>query len=141
MVARAQPDAPPDAQLFAALADETRLSLVSRLLLTPSLSTTQLAEGTGLSRQAVRKHLGVLADAGLVHDRRVGRERRWSLDPAPLDEVSQWLDAVRRQWEARLDRLDAFLIATHARQGVRDTAREGAHDTAAQGGDNRPEKP
>lgn len=133
MVARAQRDSQADsqqhAQLFAALADETRLSLVSRLLTTRSLSTTQLAEGTGLTRQAVRKHLGVLAEAGLVHDRRVGRERRWSLDPAPLEEVSQWLDAVRRQWEARLDRLDAFLIATHARE------------TAARGGDNRPEKP
>jgi len=106
MVARA-----PDPQVFAALADGTRLSLVTRLQQMPSLSTTQLAEGTGLSRQAIRKHLGVLAEVGLVHDRRSGRQRLWELDARPLSGVSDWADAVRQAWEARLDRLDAFLLA------------------------------
>ena len=110
MVARSHPSP----HIFAALADETRLALVDRLQLQRTRSTTQLAEGTGISRQAVRKHLGVLHEAGLVTHRRVGRERMWELDAAPLAEVRDWIDAVRQHWESRLDRLDAFLLATHA---------------------------
>jgi len=102
----------PDPRLFAALGDATRLSLIDRLAQSPSLSTTALAQGTGLTRQAVRKHLGVLLEAGLVRDRRVGRERRWSLHAAPLDQVRDWASAIRTHWEERLDRLDAFLAAT-----------------------------
>jgi len=104
----------PDPLVFAALADATRLSLVTRLQVERARSTTELAEGTGMSRQAIRKHLGVLAEAGLVRDRREGRQRLWELDPEPLAEVRDWADAVRRTWEARFDRLDAFLRTTHA---------------------------
>lgn len=102
----------PDPQVFAALGDATRLTLVQRLVGEPALSTTALAAGTGLSRQAVRKHLGVLLEAGLVRHRREGRERLWSLHPTPLDDVRDWASAIRRQWEERFDRLEAFLAAT-----------------------------
>ena len=101
----------PDPGVFAALADPTRLLLVERLRDEPSCSTTQLAEGTGFTRQAVRKHLGVLAQAGLVRDRREGRERRWSLDARPLEAVRLWTDTYQRHWEARFDQLDALLQA------------------------------
>lgn len=100
----------PDPLVFAALGDATRLALFDRLHQAGPLSTTQLAAGVDMSRQAVRKHLGVLAAAGLVHDRRLGRERRWSVDPEPLADAREWMDRIRVQWEARLDRLDAFLI-------------------------------
>jgi DNA-binding transcriptional ArsR family regulator len=104
----------PDARLFAALGDETRLSLLDRLQHEPACSTTTLAAGTGLSRQAVRKHLGVLAEVGLVRHRREGRERLWSLDARPLQQVHVWSEAYRRFWERRLDQLDAFLVAQDA---------------------------
>lgn len=103
--------APPRAQVFAALADETRLALLGRLRGGPARSTTELASGTELSRQAVRKHLGVLAEAGLVRHRRLGRQRLWSLDAAPLRAVSVWSASYAAFWEARLDALDAFLVA------------------------------
>jgi len=99
----------PDTAVFAALADPTRLDLIERLKGVTALATTELAEGTGLTRQAVKKHLDVLARAGLVHGSRSGRRRLWHLDPAPLDSVQDWAEAIRTQWEARFDQLDAFL--------------------------------
>lgn len=108
--------AAPDPKVFAALADSTRLALVQRLSARPAQSTTQLTQGLGMSRQAVRQHLGVLADAGLVAHRRAGRSRLWELDPAPLADVEQWAAAFRQTWEARLDRLDAYLTATEGEE-------------------------
>ena len=99
----------PDPRVFAALGDPTRLGLVHRLGAAPALSTTGLAEGTGMSRQAIRKHLGVLHEAGLVRHTRRGRERLWSLNAAPLRDVRDWADQWRRLWEDRFDRLEAYL--------------------------------
>ena len=101
----------PDPSLFAALADPTRLHLVDRLLSVPSLSTTQLARGTGVTRQAIHKHLVVLQGAGLVRPQRVGRRRLWSLVPEPLDEIHRWTNRVRALWNARFDQLDRLLEA------------------------------
>ncbi|MGI8553540.1 MAG: ArsR/SmtB family transcription factor, partial [Dehalococcoidia bacterium] len=78
--------------LFAALGDETRLALVDRLCAGGPLSITQLTVGTGISRQAVTKHLTVLADEGLVHDTRRGRERVWVRDQERLAEARHSLD-------------------------------------------------
>ncbi|MCB9762045.1 MAG: helix-turn-helix transcriptional regulator [Alphaproteobacteria bacterium] len=102
----------PDPVVFAALADPTRLFLVEQLTDVPSRSTTQLVAGTGLSRQAVRKHLGVLAEAGLVRHHREGRTRLWQLDALPLRDVSEWAASYRRHWEQRLDRLEHYLDTT-----------------------------
>jgi DNA-binding transcriptional ArsR family regulator len=67
------------APIFAALGDATRLYVVSRLSNEGPLSITQLTEGSEVTRQAVTKHLGVLATAGLVYVFRQGRERVWEL--------------------------------------------------------------
>ncbi len=99
----------PDVTLFAALADPTRLELVERLLAVPAGSTTQLAEGTGITRQAVHKHLVALEAAGLVTQERVGRRRLWSLDARPFRTLSTWSAHVREVWEARFDQLDRLL--------------------------------
>lgn len=107
----------PEPQLFAALADPTRLALVSRLQHQRRGSTTQLATGTGLSRQAVRKHLDVLNAAGLVRNCRQGRQRLWELDARPLRRVSDWAAQVQRQWEARFDQLDALLLTMEHHNG------------------------
>ena len=68
------------APLFAALGDDTRLAILGRLSAEGPLSITRVTEGSGLSRQAVTKHLEVLAGARLVHDSKHGRERVWELD-------------------------------------------------------------
>lgn len=96
------------APVFAALGDPTRLRLLTRLGRgEASLST--LAAGTGMSRQAVTKHLDVLARAGLVHDTRRGRERRYCADAAPLAEAADWIATWRAEWETSFDRLAAYL--------------------------------
>ena len=95
------------APVFAALGDPTRLRLVARLSTGEPLSITRLAEGTGITRQAITKHLRVLAAAGLVAGRRDGRERLWQPNPDRLLEARHVLDAVARQWDDALARLKA----------------------------------
>lgn len=100
------------APVFAALGDPTRLRLVERLGREGPASITTLTAGTPLTRQAVTKHLAVLAAAGLVHDERRGREHLWALDAAPLRDAAEWLEQYRVEWEDRLDRLEDFLAAS-----------------------------
>jgi DNA-binding transcriptional ArsR family regulator len=97
------------APVFAALGDATRLRLVTVLCAGGALSIAQLTAGTTITRQAVTKHLQVLADAGLVHDLRQGRERLREFTPARLDEARQALDAISAQWGEALVRLQRFV--------------------------------
>ena len=97
------------APLFAALGDETRLALVDRLCAGGPLSITRLTTGSAVTRQAITKHLQILADAGLVHDTRQGRERIWELDTDQLDEARRYLDGIARQWDEALERLKMFV--------------------------------
>lgn len=97
------------APVFAALGDPTRLKLVAQLCAGGAYSITHLTESTAISRQGVTKHLGVLAEAGLVRDIRIGRERLWQLEPARIDEARASLEAIGRQWEQALLRLKRFV--------------------------------
>ena len=97
------------APLFAALGDETRLKLVSRLCNEGPLSIVRLSEGSDVTRQAITKHLRALADAGLVHGIRQGRERIWELRPKRIEKARQHLDQISQQWDAAIDRLQDFL--------------------------------
>jgi DNA-binding transcriptional ArsR family regulator len=97
------------APLFAALGDGTRLALVDRLGTHGPQSIARLTSGTDITRQAVTKHLYILAEAGFVHTSRRGRERIWELDTARLDEARSYLDQVAQQWDTVLDRLKAFV--------------------------------
>ncbi|ADG15611.1 transcriptional regulator, ArsR family [Paraburkholderia atlantica] len=93
------------ASVFAALGDETRLRLVAALCAGSAMSIAQLTAGTDITRQSVTQHLQVLADAGLVHDVKVGRERLWAFEPAHLDAARRALDAISRQWDQALLKL------------------------------------
>lgn len=95
------------APVFAALGDQTRLRLVARLGREGPLSITRLTAGTDVTRQAVTKHLQVLAGAGLARSVPQGRERLWQLQPEPLDQVRRSLDLISRRWDESLDRLKA----------------------------------
>lgn len=97
------------APLFAALGDETRLALVNRLSAEGPQSIARLTSGTAVTRQAITKHLRILAEAGLVHDSRRGRERIWTLDAGRLDEASLYLDRVARHWDEALAHLKRFV--------------------------------
>lgn len=88
--------------MFFALGDATRLHLIEVLGAGGVFSITQLTAGTEISRQAVTKHLQVLADAGLVRDLRVGRERLWQFDATRLEEARRSLEIIGRQWQRSL---------------------------------------
>ena len=97
------------AAVFAALGDATRLSVVARLSAGEPQSISRLTAGTRLSRQAVTKHLRVLAHAGVVRSIRLGRESLFELEPQSLADVRDYLDRVSRQWDDALARLEAHL--------------------------------
>jgi DNA-binding transcriptional ArsR family regulator len=97
------------APIFAALGDPTRLALLDRLSSAGPLSIARLSSGLPQSRQAITKHLQVLAGAGLVHDAHRGREHLWELAPDRLANARRYLDQVSQQWDAALGRLQSFV--------------------------------
>lgn len=97
------------ASVFAALGDETRLSLVAKLCEGSPQSIARLTEGSSLTRQAISKHLRVLEGAGLVASVRVGRESQYAFQPKRIDGIKGYLDHVSRQWDDALGRLKAFV--------------------------------
>jgi DNA-binding transcriptional ArsR family regulator len=98
-----------DTPVFAALADPVRRSLMVNLAAHSPKTATQLAQDYPITRQGVLKHLRILQRASLVTVYQKGREKRYSLTPAPLREVDQWIEAVSATWDARLLRLKAFI--------------------------------
>lgn len=97
------------AHVFAALGDPTRLKLVAELSAGGAFSIAHLTQSTEISRQGVTKHLNVLAEAGVVRDVKLGRERLWQLEPAGIDEARRTLEAIGRDWELALGRLKSFV--------------------------------
>ncbi len=97
------------APVFAALGDETRLSLVAKLCRGQARSISQLTMGSRLTRQAITKHLRVLESAGVVHSVRSGRQSLYEFDPEPLEEIKKYLDLVSEQWDEALSRLKSFV--------------------------------
>jgi DNA-binding transcriptional ArsR family regulator len=97
------------APVFAALGDETRLQLVSRLCERGPLSIAKLTAGFDVTRQAITKHLHVLADAGLVRGTRDGRESVWELEPHRLAEARRHLDLISKRWDEALARLKSLV--------------------------------
>ena len=97
------------ASVFAALGDETRLSVLARLVDGTPQSIARLTAGTNLSRQAVTKHLRVLANVGVLRSVRIGRESLFELEPQPIEAVRNYLDRISRQWDDALARLTAHV--------------------------------
>jgi DNA-binding transcriptional ArsR family regulator len=95
--------------MFAALGDETRLRLVSRLSSGGPASIAQLSEGFAITRQGVTKHLRVLEDAGLVRFTPRGRETVCQLEHRRLAEARRHLQTISAQWDETLERLRRFV--------------------------------
>ncbi len=103
--------------VFGALADPNRRRLLEQLA-GREASVTELANTLPVTRQAVAKHMTALASAGLVDSRRVGRERLYRLNPAPLDGAAGWIARVETEWEGRLGRLRDHLDVRTVAQDV-----------------------
>lgn len=95
--------------MFAVLGDERRLALVTRLCAEGPLSIAKLTQGSGVTRQAVTKHLHVLEEARLVHSTLRGRESLWEVERARLAEARRHLDLISSQWDDALARLKSFV--------------------------------
>lgn len=97
------------APVFAALGDPFRLAVVARLCRDGPMPTARLTAGSGITRQAVTKHLRALEDAGLVRSGRAGRDRLWQVERPRLAAMRDYLDEISREWDDRLARLRAFV--------------------------------
>lgn len=105
-------------RVFAALSDPTRRAILSRLRRGPS-TVTEIAEPFDVSLTAVSKHVRVLEEAGLLRREIRGREHRCSLQAAPLQQASRWMEEYRVFWEQRLDALEEFLRSRRKGSGGR----------------------
>ncbi|WP_163848197.1 ArsR/SmtB family transcription factor [Pseudooceanicola aestuarii] len=97
------------ARTFSALADETRLSLVDRLLSDGELPAGDLAQGLDITAPAVSRHLKVLRQAGVIAQRAEGTRRLYSIRPEALKRINGWTMDHRAVWADSLDRLDGLL--------------------------------
>lgn len=89
-------------EVLSALADPTRRRILDGLADHGSATATVLAAELPVSRQAIVKHLGILSRAGLVGGRRAGRETRYTVLPARLEEAARWMARVASDWDSRL---------------------------------------
>ncbi len=96
-------------ELFSTLGDSTRRAIFERLCRDGEQTVWMLTEHAGVSQPAVSKHLGVLKHAGLVHDRRQGREVHYSAEPKALAPLIDWMNLYAAFWRDRFDRLEDLL--------------------------------
>jgi DNA-binding transcriptional ArsR family regulator len=94
--------------VFAALADPTRRSVLTRLAARGSASATALARELPVTRQAVVQHLAVLDAAGLTRAQRHGREVRHEVRPEALTGAARWMTTIAGQWDERLASIAAL---------------------------------
>ncbi|HKM70554.1 MAG TPA: metalloregulator ArsR/SmtB family transcription factor [Pseudomonadota bacterium] len=96
-------------ELFSTLADPTRRAIFERLCRDGEQTVRALTDRAGVSQPAVSKHLGVLKHAGLVRDRREGRQTHYSAQPQGLAPLIDWMSLYGAFWRERFDRLEALL--------------------------------
>jgi DNA-binding transcriptional ArsR family regulator len=96
-------------ELFSTLADPTRRALFERLSRDGEQTVRALTDRAGVSQPAVSKHLGVLKHAGLVRDRREGRQTHYRARPQGLAPLIDWMSFYSAFWRDRFDRLEALL--------------------------------
>jgi len=110
------PSAAQKHDVFQAIADPTRRGLL-RLLVDGEMPVNAISSHFPMTRTAVSKHLRILADAGLVKERKVGRETRYRMDADPLRELKSWLAFYERFWENKLDALRRYVETDEPNRG------------------------
>lgn len=108
--------------VFQAIADPTRRKLLE-LLSRQEMPVTAISRHFPMSRTAVSKHLHILADAGLVHEVKSGRETRYSLKADPLQELKRWLAYYERFWDNRLSVLQHLVESSDEESGLAGTGK------------------
>jgi DNA-binding transcriptional ArsR family regulator len=103
---------------FAALSDSTRRGILEQLGRTDA-SITVLAETFQMTLTGMKKHIGVLEQAGLVTTQKIGRVRTCQLGPRRLEEETAWLERYRQRWDARFDELE-LVVEELSRKETRD---------------------
>jgi DNA-binding transcriptional ArsR family regulator len=101
----------PAHDVFRAISDPTRRAILDRLRAGPA-PVNDLASDFEQTRPAISKHLRVLRESRLVTETKVGRERYYAIDPAPLQRVSGWLEGYRAMWQVNLTNLKRYLEDT-----------------------------
>lgn len=94
--------------IYQAIADPTRRAILT-LLLTGAMTPNAIAEHFESSRQAVSKHIQILAKCGALKQEQQGREIYYHLEVSKMKEVDQWMGAFRKMWMGRFDQLDNLL--------------------------------
>jgi DNA-binding transcriptional ArsR family regulator len=117
-----------DSAVFAAVASPARRQLLGLLLEHGPLPVQDLAAQFAMRRPSVSEHLRVLKDAGLVSERRAGRQRYYHLEPEPLQDLSQWLSPYERFWRHKLSGLRELLDSDGDADRAPEVAR--AHEAA-----------
>ncbi len=102
---------------FGALSDATRRGVLEQLGRADA-SITELAEKFHMTLTGMKKHVGVLEEAGLVTTQKVGRVRTCKLGPRRLEEEAAWIERYRRLWDARFDELDRVVEALKRKEAL-----------------------
>lgn len=106
--------------VFQAVADPTRRTIL-KMLDDREMAVTVISGHFAMTRTAVSKHLRILVDAGLLEERRVGRETRYKLQPEPLHELQQWLSYFERFWDNKLAMLQHYVERDRTDQNVHES--------------------
>ena len=101
--------------VFQAIADPTRRDILG-LIAYQSLNLNALADNFKVSRPAISQHVKILSECGLVHIKKVGRERYCEARLKKLDQVADWIEPLRKMWEERFDALDSLLVKMKAEE-------------------------
>ena len=112
-------------RVFAALADPTRRDIVTRLAVSDA-TVGELAEPYDVSIQAVSKHIKVLADAGLVTQRKDAQRRPCHLEAKVFDLMTRWIERYRQQAQERYERLDTVLAEMRGDKPLNQQRQQGA---------------
>ena len=99
--------------VFQAIADPTRREIITLIAKQP-LMLNDVADQFDVSRQAISKHIKILSECGLLMITQQGRERYCSVQAEKLDEVTDWIDNFKKQWEHRFGKLDKILLQMKA---------------------------
>ena len=95
--------------VFQAIADPTRRAILV-MIAAQAMTPNALADKFGTSRQAVSKHIKILAECQLLNQEKVGREIFYHLEATKMIEMEQWLEQFKKHWENRFDQLEHLLI-------------------------------
>lgn len=95
--------------IYQAIADPTRRAILTLLTVSTTLTPNAIAAHFGSSRQAVSKHIQILAECGAVDQTHNGREIYYKLNLEKMKEIDRWMEAFRKLWEIRFDQLDDLL--------------------------------